>query len=266
MTIPCAIPFRRALLLACTALAALQYQCHAFCPSSLIEDVRLKSPQQFLSSKISIAASTTRPVRLSGKATDDEEDRSRPNIVVIKTHQDYIKFLDEDDRLCVIKFYASWCKSCARFGKRYRHLAFDEGDRINFEGSIYHSGKVRFAEVEYTASAKLCKSLKVRRLPTVHMYRKGKGKIADMTCKPSEFHFVVDEMHRLLDDSGGVESSPEMEAGKEIQMEKVHHVHGVGGNGNVTSTSFDSLGDEIMASLGGKEESKKEKKPWLPFL
>lgn len=249
------ISLRRALLLACTTLAALQNPCHAFstCSSLLAHpsDVRISSRQH--------------KIALSGRATHEEEDRSRPNIVVLKTHEDYVKFLEEDDRLCVVKFYANWCKSCQKFGVKYRHLAFEEGDRIiGMEGTTVHSGKVRFAEIEYAASAKLCKSLKVKKLPTVHMFRKGKGKIVDMTCKPSLFHLVADEMHRVLDDSGNIESldDTELEAAETEQVE-IHN--------NATSASFDrsmvagsTLVDGIVASLGKEKEAPKKEK-WFPF-
>eukprot|EP01083_Nonionella_stella_P237604 833368_1 len=268
------ISFRRAILLACTAVAALQYQCHAFSsyPSSLARssDARINLPQHHhhLSANGNVDRIGTK-LELSGKATDDEEDRSRPKIVVIKTHEEYVNFLEEDDRLCVIKFYANWCKSCQRFGAKYRHLAFEEGDHtIGTEGSIVHSGEVRFAEVEYTASAKLCKALKVKKLPTVHMHRKGKGKLADMTCKPSLFHLVTDELHRLMEDPEAVPNNIEVvqtelkgTLGSEIK-------HDVNSNANVTSTSFDSLSDEIMTSLKKKaveKEEVKEKNSWFPF-
>eukprot|EP00579_Thalassiosira_antarctica_P000564 CAMPEP_0201873714 /NCGR_PEP_ID=MMETSP0902-20130614/6147_1 /ASSEMBLY_ACC=CAM_ASM_000551 /TAXON_ID=420261 /ORGANISM="Thalassiosira antarctica, Strain CCMP982" /LENGTH=266 /DNA_ID=CAMNT_0048400387 /DNA_START=66 /DNA_END=866 /DNA_ORIENTATION=+ len=265
MTTPHDISFRRALLLAYTALAA--HQCHAFSsyPSSLTRpsDVGISSPQH-LPLKMNVASSTK--LGLFGQVTNDDEDHSCPSIVVIKTHEDYVKFLEEDDRLCVVKFYATWCKSCQKFGKKFRHLAFDEGDHINTEGSILHLSKVRFAQVEYSASTTLCKSLKVNKLPTVHMYRKGKGKIADMTCKPSLFHLVVDEMHRLLDDDSGV-----VEASPDIKLEVRESESNVESNGkNVTSTSFDELADEIMTSLRKKEgkevEAKKEKNSWFPFI
>ena len=74
--------------------------------------------------------------------------------------------------LLLYRFYATWCKSCQRFGLKYRHLARDEGDHIigtEAEDSIAvtHTGEVRFAEIEYASSAKLCKTLKVKKLPTV---------------------------------------------------------------------------------------------------
>eukprot|EP00584_Thalassiosira_punctigera_P022093 CAMPEP_0172553886 /NCGR_PEP_ID=MMETSP1067-20121228/52232_1 /TAXON_ID=265564 ORGANISM="Thalassiosira punctigera, Strain Tpunct2005C2" /NCGR_SAMPLE_ID=MMETSP1067 /ASSEMBLY_ACC=CAM_ASM_000444 /LENGTH=266 /DNA_ID=CAMNT_0013342149 /DNA_START=165 /DNA_END=965 /DNA_ORIENTATION=+ len=251
----------RAFLLACTtALAAPQHQCHAFSshPPPLTDPSHVgpQSLRQQLSFKASDASTTKPKIDLFGKAADDKEDRSRPNIVVIKTHEDYVKFLEEDDRLCAIKFYANWCKSCQKFGVKYRQLAFDEGDHIDVHGATVHSGEVRFAEAEYSASAKLCKSLKVAKLPTVHMYRRGEGKIADMTCKPSLFHLVVDAMHRLMGDSEV----------QEIQLEKT--AISLESNSNVTSTSFDGLANEIMTSLRGKGEkigTKEEKGPWFPF-
>lgn len=174
------------------------------------------------------------------------------------------------------RFYASWCKSCQRFGEKFRHLAFEEGDHINIGGSITKTGNVRFAEIEYSANAKLCKLLKVRKLPTVHMYRKGRGKIADMCCKPSQFHVVIDEMNRLRDDPGA--------AGEASSSETVLESNGKttsndAGDKNAPDDSFDktlaagsTLADEIMSSLrkeeGDKKGSKKEKivtNQWFPF-
>ena len=84
---------RRALLLPmCLALAAMALlclqTCHAFSsypPTQCRRDVR------------------TNYIGLYGKATNEEEDRSRPDIFVIKSHDDYVKFLEEDDRLVVLK-------------------------------------------------------------------------------------------------------------------------------------------------------------------
>ena len=115
-------------------------------------------------------------------------------------------------------------------------------------------------QVEYSAGAQLCKLLKVRRLPTVHMYKKGSGKIADMTVKPSLFHLVVDEFHRVVGDNSIVLKA-ETTVDKELKLQ-----HNVTSNSNMTTAPFneamlagDSLGDEIIASL--KKEKKEEMKP-----
>lgn len=258
------------------ASAALQFRCHAF--SSSPSPLSRRSPG---GSSIR-AGEGFRPS--AGKAVaddhvgDGEEDRSRPNIVVIKTHEDYVRFIEEDDRLCIIKFYANWCKSCQRFGLKYRHLAFDRGDRVDAEGSIYHTGDVRFAEAEYSASAKLCKALKVRKLPTVHMHVAGRGRVADMCCKPSQFQMVVDEVQRQLDGTAVVEvmaesSTPVIEAEAKVEA----GMAAMGDNATDAGDSFDeamtngsSLADEIMASLRGKAErqqgsSGEKEKSWFPF-
>jgi len=123
---------------------------------------------------------------------------------------------------------------------KFRQLASDEAG----------SNKVRFAQIEYTANAKLCKTLKVNKLPTVHMYRKGRGKIVDMTCKPSLFHLVVDELHRVL---GGVDE----ETGISESNDNVFDVAMVAGS---------ALGEEIVASLKKEEEvdgTKRQSNNWF---
>ncbi|KAL3784971.1 hypothetical protein ACHAW5_010423 [Stephanodiscus triporus] len=156
------------------------------------------------------------------------------------------------------QYYADWCKSCQKFGAKYRQLARDLGDRVDVDGAVLRSGDVRFGEVEYTASARLCKTLKVNKLPTVHVYRAGSGKVVDMTCKPSMFHLVVDELHRVLDgSSSGVVDDDDAEADKDKAA--------VRSGGNMTNASFDmtmvaglSLGEEIVASLKKKKEEEDE--------
>lgn len=212
------------------------------------------------------------------------------SITYISWSGSYTIYLMDFNSFCDIylhRFYASWCKSCARFGQRYRHFAFEEGDHINIENSIVHTGKVRFAEVEYSASAKLCKSLKVRKLPTTHMYRKGKGKVADMVCKPSQFQDVADKVHDLLDGGDGDVAAAllggesfEQPAILELAAETKTLLHAAEvtaskSNVNVTNTSFESLGDEIMSSLKqnegtvntitGNEKEVEKEKSWFPF-
>lgn len=188
---------------------------------------------------------------LHGSAAD------RPDIAVLRSREDYIEFLERDERLCVIKFYANWCKSCQRFGVKFRHLALEQGDRLDRKGAVVRAGDVRFAEVEFSAAAALCRSLNIKKLPTVHMHRRGE-QVADMVCKPSLFHLVEDEVHGLLE---GAELPPLVTPERESAFT-------VGINGNVTGTSFVELGDEIMASLREEKEKatpEKEKSSWFPF-
>ena len=234
--------------------------CLAFSPTRRLEKIR-----PVINENTSIL--------LFSRVNEDDDDRSRPNIVKIQSHQDYVDFLQEDDRLCLVKFYASWCKSCKRFGVSFRHLAFEEGDHLNPDGEVVHVGNVRFAEVEYSQCAQLCKTLKVRKLPTVHYHKKGNGKLSELTCKPSQFQLVVDEMNRLVDGNGvGVDDIESVTVDSETD--------GEGGNAprntnddskNITSSSFDealeNLSQEIMKTIQTNQTTSgtKEKNPWFRF-
>lgn len=87
-----------------------RYLCHAFFSHSYtstrplngdgMSSIFLPSPSQ---SKNNVSKTVRqRQHELLGHVTGEVEIRSRPNIFVIKTHEDYVKFLEEDDRLCVI--------------------------------------------------------------------------------------------------------------------------------------------------------------------
>jgi len=214
---------------------------------------------------------------------DDDDDRSRPNIVKIQTHQDYVNFLQEDDRLCLVKFYASWCKSCKRFGVSFRHLAYEDGDHLNPKnGDVVHLGNARFAEVEYSANAQLCKTLKVRKLPTVHYYKRGEGKLSELTCKPSQFQVVVDEMNRLLDGNYNDVDDEVTITNKnrgdsvvvvdgEEQITVPSNMNDVSNNVTTSSSSFDealaNLSEEIMKTIQTNQTAsvRQEKNPWFRF-
>ncbi|KAL3808287.1 hypothetical protein ACHAXA_001176 [Cyclostephanos tholiformis] len=241
---------RRAILLACAAMMSTTHpprcRCDAFSyarPRDVVISSSSRSPPpppRRRRHHLSVSAADR-----TGVVVVDADDRSRPNIVRIVTHDDYVDFLRSDDRVCVIKYYADWCKSCQKFGAKFRHLAHDLGDRIDVDGDVVRSGRARFAEVEYATGARLCRALKVNRLPTVHVYRPGRGKVVDVTCKPSLFHLVVDELHRVMDETDADANEAR-----------------VGTDGDMAHSSFDAtmvagsyLGEEIVASLQrGKEK------------
>jgi len=180
-----------------------------------------------------------------------DDRNARPKIVRITAQEEYVTFLQEDDQICIVKFYANWCKSCQKFGIKYRHLAHDTGGNA-----------VRFAEVEYTASAQLCKSLKINKLPTCHIYRRGKGKIVDMTCKPSLFHLVVDELKRVLLDEAKNDTTDASETDANVIMNDDEKMKNT--KFDLTMVAGSSLGEEIVASLNEKKEDEANKK-LLPY-
>lgn len=228
-----------------------------------------QSCESFLSSPMPVGTSLRQPTGKNNifkrEFSPNSDERLHSNVVVIKKHEDFVDFLGADDRLCIVKFHASWCKSCQKFGVKYRKLAIDEGDRIDSAGHV-SSGRVRFAEVEYTQNARLCKSLKVNKLPTVHMYRGGSGKLADMTCKPSKFQDVVDEMNQLLlpsiDTSSDLQAESEPTAGMYSSNEGIPFDEAMSAGLELT--------DEIMAEVTQEEtnpsiERSEEKNTWFPF-
>ena len=106
-----AMALRRAILLACAAMMSAHPRCEAFfsgrptAPPTAHPsyDVITSSPHNRRHHTPSAATTgVALAAALSGRAGVDVEDRSRPNIVRITTHEDYLEFLQQDDRVCVI--------------------------------------------------------------------------------------------------------------------------------------------------------------------
>ena len=157
-----------------------------------------------------------------------------PQISTIDSLDDYLDFLRGDDaeehkKLCVIKFYASWCKSCAKFGAKYRQLAIEEGDQVDTSGRLLATGRVRFAEVEFGANKRMCKSFGIKRLPYIHIYKGKAGKLEDFVCGPSKFNSLIDKVNEYVD-----VSDDEILLRKELEEGQ-------------------ALGDEIIQGLQGEQ-------------
>lgn len=123
-----------------------------------------------------------------------------PKITTINCADDLFDFLKEDDRLCIIKYYASWCKSCAKFGMKFKHLAMMHGDVFDSDGVLVKKGQMRFAQVEYGDNRILCKAMGISRLPFVQLYKASTGKIDEFVCGPRDFQEKVkNKVEVLLD-------------------------------------------------------------------
>jgi thiol-disulfide isomerase/thioredoxin len=112
------------------------------------------------------------------------------------------------------RFYASWCKSCQKFGVLYKRLALQKGDIVDTSRSSSSSstsgngssddevllkyGDVRFAEVEFSANAELCRTLGIKKLPNVHLYKGDLGRITGFPCGPSKFSLLEETLGRFL--------------------------------------------------------------------
>ena len=57
---------------------------------------------------------------------------------------------------------------------------------------------MRFAEVEFSANAELCRTLGVKKLPNVHLYKGDVGRITGFPCGPSKFPLLEETLGRLL--------------------------------------------------------------------
>jgi thiol-disulfide isomerase/thioredoxin len=147
-------------------------------------------------------------------------------ITSIAEWEAYLSDTDNDDRVTVVKFHASWCKTCQKFGLLFRKLAVKHADWVRKvptaaattavaavekneqeqlpqqqlqlpeqqqqqqQQVLLKRGTVRMASVEFSANTELCKSLGIKKLPTVHFY-KGSQKLAGFAAGPAKMHLVV---------------------------------------------------------------------------
>ncbi|KAL7463021.1 hypothetical protein ACHAXS_003393, partial [Conticribra weissflogii] len=132
--------------------------------------------------------------------SDDDEDL-RPRIATIAKQQGLDDFLRADDRLCLIKIYAPFCKACKAFGVQFRKLASEKGDRINSAGNVVHPGNIRFGEIEYSSNIKLCRALSVKKFPTVLVYRGGGDggeRLSEIFCRSNAVEEILVELDQLM--------------------------------------------------------------------
>jgi thiol-disulfide isomerase/thioredoxin len=162
------------------------------------------------------AAGITKPLQMSDAVSEWYTPPAPPPLQVklprhaapLVTHIDSAEAFQEylqapDDRITVVSFHASWCKSCQKFGRLYQKLANDRADWVaggaknikseNADGDILERGAVRLASIEWKANTELCRSLGVTRLPSVHYYQNGR-KLAGFPAGPSKFQLVKDRL------------------------------------------------------------------------
>lgn len=132
---------------------------------------------------------------------------TRSTIFKIQQPEELLDFISEDDRLCVIKVYASWCQACKKFDLRYRKLASKYSDKYttNTKGTtpaeIKQQGKIRFAELQYDnpQNEDLCDSvLGTTSFPYILIYKRQEGKIRGFHCTPAKFQLLVNTVEELL--------------------------------------------------------------------
>ncbi|KAL7544012.1 hypothetical protein ACHAXR_013549 [Thalassiosira sp. AJA248-18] len=129
-----------------------------------------------------------------------------PKVFPIRQPQDLLDFVIQDERLSVVKVYASWCKTCKVFDVRYRKLASQLGDNYNNNDpssadNPTSKGPVRFAEMQFDDpnNEEMCRLLNATKLPYILMYKGSKGKVADFQCGPAKFQMLIDAVNELVD-------------------------------------------------------------------
>lgn len=179
--------------------------------------------------KFQLASSSASPAHQIWIPPSQQLLQSRATIFQIHNPSDLFNFISEDDRLCVIKVYASWCHTCKKFDLRYRKLASKFGDKyydssdVNIDASstailgekcstiLSKRGQVRFAELRYdfpqneelfdSVLHDVCETVS---FPYILMYKRQEGKVRGFGCTPAEFQMLADimadELSRLTEE------------------------------------------------------------------
>ncbi|KAL1511594.1 hypothetical protein AB1Y20_006388 [Prymnesium parvum] len=108
--------------------------------------------------------------------------------------------------LAVVKFFAPWCRTCARINPIFQKVAA--------EATKEHGDRVRFYEVNFKEQKPLCASQRIVLLPTVHFYLKGFGRVHRMVLSPKgAAEQLRAELSRFLADEARMETLQELQRG-----------------------------------------------------
>lgn len=100
-----------------------------------------------------------------------------------------IEAATNENRLVVIKFYASWCRACKAMAPKFQRVADDAPPEMEFYEILFDNNK------------KLCKSLGIKILPFIEIVAGSKGKIEGFTCGPSKISLLMGKVEELAADS-----------------------------------------------------------------
>jgi hypothetical protein len=107
-------------------------------------------------------------------------------------------------------------------------LASQQGDIMDrTSGELLKQGNVRFAEMEFGANAEFCRSLGIKKLPNIHIYKvPSPGWITGFPCGPSKFTILeetLDRLQSMKDDE--LQLAKTLEEGSEMADEIVRELH-----------------------------------------
>lgn len=126
------------------------------------------------------------------------------------------------------RFHASWCKSCQKFGVKFRKLGLDVADVYDGD-ELAQTGLVRLASIEFGANTALCRALGIKKLPYVHIYKSPVGRIDDFSCGPSKFPMLLEKLNAYMKMSDAeLKFEKEMDDGGELgdvivsELQQIH--------------------------------------------
>ena len=140
---------------------------------------------------------------------------------------------------------------CHAFGMKYKQLARKHGDLIdNKNNNDIIKGKVRFAQVEYGANVRLCKTFGIKKLPYIHIYKAPLGKVADFVCGPKYFEErLVSRLEKyLMMSDEEIKFDSDMEYGESLMLgdEVLTELEGLSSSSSSSATKEDSNTTSIV--------------------
>jgi len=123
---------------------------------------------------------------------------SNVKITQIEAPEQLFDFINQDERLCIVKYYAPWCKTCQKMDIRFRKLVNLLGDKIDSNnGNIVQNGKIKFADVNIQTNKKLFHRMNIKRLPYIQIYNSD-GLVEEFSCGPKNFRSLVEKVEFYL--------------------------------------------------------------------
>mmetsp|Transcript_35563 Transcript_35563/g.88492 ORF Transcript_35563/g.88492 Transcript_35563/m.88492 type:complete len:176 (-) Transcript_35563:394-921(-) len=115
---------------------------------------------------------------------------ARP-IPLLENQEEYealVASAQAENRLVVIKFFASWCRACKAMAPKYTRLTEDWPN-------------IEFYELMFDNNKKLCKSLGIKILPYIQIVKGEEGIVESFTCGPSKISRLQEKLeeHGIVD-------------------------------------------------------------------